>query len=85
MEDALLLWSHVLSTLSVTMKAMDLFHIAILLTLSRLSSGEDFPFKDPTLPWEERLDDLVNRLTLEEMVLQVQVDGGLGLGVGRYS
>lgn len=67
------------------MKAMDLFHIAILLTLSGLSSGEDFPFKDPTLPWEERLDDLVNRLTLEEMVLQVQVDGGLGLGVARYS
>lgn len=29
-----------------------------------------FPFQDPTLPWDQRLDDLVSRLSLEEIVPQ---------------
>ena len=30
-------------------------------------STYDFPFMDPALPWETRLDDLIPRLTLEEI------------------
>jgi len=30
----------------------------------------DFPFQDPDLPWNERVDDLVNRLTIDEIVPQ---------------
>ena len=29
-----------------------------------------FPFQDPKLPWDERVNDLVDRLTVEEMVNQ---------------
>ncbi|XP_015264217.1 PREDICTED: beta-xylosidase/alpha-L-arabinofuranosidase 2-like [Gekko japonicus] len=73
---------------------MVLLRIAALLLLAGLSKGEDFPFKDPTLPWEKRLDDLVNRLTLEEMVLQMSRGGSKNngpappierLGIGPYN
>ena len=36
---------------------------------------EDFPFRNVSLPWEERVEDLVSRLTLEEITLQVNVMG----------
>ncbi|XP_005105846.3 xylan 1,4-beta-xylosidase-like [Aplysia californica] len=54
----------------------------------------DFPFRNTNLPWDERVDDLVSRLTLEE--IQVQMSrGGVGefggpapaiprLGIGSY-
>ena len=29
-----------------------------------------FPFQDPSLPWNQRVDDLVGRLTLDELVNQ---------------
>ena len=32
---------------------------------------EDYPFRNVSLPWEVRVDDLVSRLTLEEITLQV--------------
>ena len=38
----------------------------------------DYPFRDPKLGWQERVNDLVNRLTLEEIVNQTfvsNVDG----------
>lgn len=36
-----------------------------------------FPFQDPTLPWDQRLDDLVSRLSLDEIVPQtLAVYGG---------
>ncbi|MGB9596874.1 MAG: glycosyl hydrolase, partial [Candidatus Poribacteria bacterium] len=31
----------------------------------------EFPFQDPSLPIEQRVDDLVSRLTLEEKVSQM--------------
>ena len=31
---------------------------------------ETYPFQDPTLPWSDRVDDLVGRLTLDELVPQ---------------
>ena len=41
------------------------------------SSAGSFPFQDPTLPWDQRVDDLVGRLTLEEIVPQTEaVYGG---------
>ncbi|XP_054855841.1 uncharacterized protein LOC129343576 isoform X4 [Eublepharis macularius] len=60
--------------------AMALLWIAALLLLAGLSKGKDFPFRDPTLPWEKRLDDLVNRLTLEEMVMQMSRGGSKNNG-----
>ena len=32
---------------------------------------ENYPFRNVSLPWETRVDDLVSRLTLEEITLQV--------------
>ena len=37
----------------------------------------NFPFNDVTLPWNERVDDLVNRLTLQEMTDQMANGGRL--------
>lgn len=33
--------------------------------------GQDYPFMNPSLPWDTRVKDLINRLSLDEMVLQV--------------
>ncbi|XP_063168210.1 xylan 1,4-beta-xylosidase-like [Candoia aspera] len=69
-------------------------HLAAVLLLAGLCWGWDFPFRDPTLPWEERLDDLINRLTPEEMVLQMARGGAEDngpappidrLGIGPYN
>ena len=35
-----------------------------------------YPFQDVTLPWDVRVNDLVGRLTLEEMVAQMAYGGG---------
>ena len=35
-------------------------------------SPNGFPFQDPSLPWDQRVDDLIGRLTLEEIVPQTQ-------------
>ncbi|XP_005113328.1 xylan 1,4-beta-xylosidase [Aplysia californica] len=54
----------------------------------------DFPFRNTSLPWNERVDDLVSRLTLEEIQVQM-ARGGAGelggpapaiprLGIGAY-
>lgn len=37
--------------------------------------GADYPFRDPSLSWDERVEDLVDRLTLKEMVTQM-ANGG---------
>ena len=34
-----------------------------------------YPFQNPDLPWDERVDDLVSRLTLEEIQLQMARGG----------
>ena len=38
----------------------------------KMDKTEDYPFRNVSLPWEARVDDLVSRLTLEEITLQVQ-------------
>ena len=32
-----------------------------------------YPFKDPSLPWDARVDDLISRLTLQEIAAQTMV------------
>ncbi|XP_027299621.1 uncharacterized protein [Anas platyrhynchos] len=44
------------------------------------SEAQPFPFRDPTLPWHRRLEDLLGRLSPAEMVLQVARGGALGNG-----
>ena len=43
----------------------------------RQNSGSNYPFMNPTLSWTERVNDLVNRLTLEEMTAQMANGGRL--------
>ncbi|ESO88943.1 hypothetical protein LOTGIDRAFT_154011 [Lottia gigantea] len=54
----------------------------IVLTLCLLflvnSSLQDFPFRNTSLSWDERVDDLVGRLTLDEIQLQM-AKGGAGI------
>ena len=38
-------------------------------------NAKTFPFQNTSLPWDERVDDLVGRLTLDELVLQVSRGG----------
>ena len=40
------------------------------------SSDPQFPFQNTSLPWDHRVDDLVNRLTLEEIVPQTEAEYG---------
>lgn len=56
-------------------------------------AGALLPFRNISLSWEERVDDLVSRLTLKEMVLQLGSGGGVTsspepaiprLGIGSY-
>lgn len=35
-----------------------------------------FPFQDPSLPWEQRVDDLVGRLTPDEIAKQTVISSG---------
>ncbi|OCT92076.1 probable beta-D-xylosidase 5 [Xenopus laevis] len=37
--------------------------------------AQPYPFMDPSLPWDDRVTDLISRLTLEEMVLQLSRGG----------
>ena len=47
---------------------------------------DDYPFRNVSLPWNERVDDLVSRLTLEEITLQVFISfiNKILLNVLRY-
>lgn len=50
----------------------------------------DYPFLNASLPWAERVDDLVARLTLKEIQIQLSSGGGTPapaiprLGIGPY-
>ena len=57
-------------------------------------ASSEYPFQNYSLPWDERLDDLVSRLQLDDIVLQL-ARGGAGpngpsppiprLGIGPYN
>jgi len=55
------------------MKAVKVFLFLFLISYTCLTAQE-YPFKDETLPFEERVNDLVSRLTLEEKVMQMLND-----------
>lgn len=71
-----------------------MFQVLLLLTWCAASREQDYPFRNISLPWEERVNDLIDRLTLDEMVLQM-ARGGAGknapappierLGIKPYS
>ncbi|KAK7108540.1 uncharacterized protein [Littorina saxatilis] len=46
------------------------------------STSEDYPFRNVSLPWEDRVNDLVNRLTLEEIQVQMAKGGPMN-GISR--
>jgi len=58
----------------------------LLCSLTSFASGHKFPFQDPKLPWDERVNDLVSRLTLDEMVNQsLSVYGQLPSKIDRLN
>ncbi|XP_053562988.1 uncharacterized protein LOC128653621 isoform X2 [Bombina bombina] len=60
---------------------MSLYNIASMIMLLLTSTiGQKYPFMDPSLPWDVRVNDLIERLTLEEMVLQMARGGVLQNG-----
>jgi beta-glucosidase len=64
--------------------------LSLLLFVNSLASGQkenDFPFQNPTLPVEERVNDLIGRLTLEEKVGQMINDAPAieRLGIPKYN
>ena len=69
--------------------------VFLFLSTGILLSECDFPFRDVTLPWFARVDDLVSRLSISELMYQLAM-GGAGpkggpapaisrLGIGPYS
>jgi beta-glucosidase len=56
------------------------------LAVPSFARGQAMPFRDPSLPIDKRVDDLVSRMTLEEKVMQMQnAAAGIDrLGVPEY-
>ncbi|CAI8019306.1 Xylan 1,4-beta-xylosidase [Geodia barretti] len=52
-----------------------LFAVAVCLCATPMASSQEFPFRNTSLPFDERVKDLVGRLTLEEMVAQMSHGG----------
>ena len=66
---------------------MSIFRLArqaplLLLSVFVLSLA-DFPFRNSNLPWEKRVDDLVSRLTLDEVADQLARGGAGSNGPAR--
>ena len=53
----------------------------ILTTVAWRLATADFPFRNMSLPWEARVNDLVGRLTMEEIMVQLS-KGGSGPKAG---
>lgn len=60
---------------------MSMFSLVVAVNVVVLSLA-DFPFNDPSLSWEERVDDLVGRLTLKEITAQMANGGRLTYAPG---
>ena len=62
--------------------------IAILVNVNSCNKTTyEYPFQDPGLTFEERVDDLVSRMTLEEKVSQVQFEAAAieRIGIPEYN
>ncbi|MEJ2076446.1 MAG: glycoside hydrolase family 3 C-terminal domain-containing protein [Acidobacteriota bacterium] len=61
--------------------------VFVLLTGSAVAQQQQFPFQNPDLPLEQRLDDLMSRLTMEEKVAQTVYDAPAipRLGIPSYN
>ena len=53
------------------MKHLTVAALTLLLSVSCSQKQEDYPFRNPDLPINERIDDLLKRLTAEEKVGQM--------------
>lgn len=68
------------------MKILGYCCILILFLCSFTQSEKRLPYKDPTLPVEERVKDLLNRMTVEEKFWQIyMMPGDLDLGKEKFS
>ncbi|KAG9492848.1 hypothetical protein GDO78_001032 [Eleutherodactylus coqui] len=65
--------------MSVTLSTAIVCLSIIFLQLSECV-GQDYPFMNPSLPWDVRVKDLIDRLSLEEMVLQMARGGAMKNG-----
>lgn len=54
------------NTIKKASKKAILFFAGVLLTLSSIAQEYEYPFQNPTLSFEERVKDLISRLTVEE-------------------
>jgi beta-glucosidase len=66
---------------------ISLFIITFIFTLTTCSKGYKYPFQDPSLSIEKRVDDLVSRMTLEEKISQMMhdADSVSSLGIPSYN
>ena len=66
---------------------VSLIFIAVIFTMNNCKTSFEYPFQDPTLTFEERVDDLVSRMTLEEKVSQMVYEAAAieRLGVPEYN
>lgn len=46
-------------------------YFLLVLAVSETKKDTNYPFQNISLPWDERLDDLVSRLTIEEIIIQL--------------
>lgn len=44
--------------------------------MNKLGKSYKYPFLDPSLPWDKRVDDLVGRLTVDEVIGQTSIEHG---------
>ncbi|MBK7107021.1 MAG: glycoside hydrolase family 3 C-terminal domain-containing protein [Ignavibacteriae bacterium] len=59
--------------------------VSLLLVLSIINSAQEFPYKNPNLPVDERVNDLISRMTLEEKFWQLfMIPGDLRDGKEKY-
>lgn len=60
--------------------------LLVIIVLGCNKKGHEYPFRDPGLPLDERVDDLINRLTLEEKIQQMmnQAPAIERLGIPAY-
>ncbi|XP_069828748.1 uncharacterized protein [Dendropsophus ebraccatus] len=69
-----------MESIRLYMAQASLVSLAILLLHPAGCPGQDYPFMNPSLPWDERVKDLIHRLSLEEMVLQMARGGAMKNG-----